>query len=81
MMEVLDEFGKRGNMLNYVTIETNGTRLIMMSLLIIYKIDAQMVENGIGVYSNFGQLLVKMKRKQSKPEVIGRYAEVSPCTN
>ena len=28
MMDILDEFGKRNNMPNYVTIETNGTRPI-----------------------------------------------------
>ena len=78
MMDILDEFGKRNNMPNYVTIETNGTRPIEDNFA-----------NYIQDWSSSGRewywsLSPKLwatagekSKKAIKPEVIGRYAEVS----
>ena len=79
MMEVLDEFERRGNMPNYVTIETNGTRPISDEF-------ADYIQNwSAGGREWYWSLSPKLwatagekSKKAIKPEVIGRYAEVSP---
>ena len=78
MMNILDEFGKRNNMPNYVTVETNGTRPIEDDF-------ANFIQNwSAGGREWYWSLSPKLwatagekSKKAIKPEVIGRYAEVS----
>ena len=80
MMGVLEEFQKRENMPNYVTIETNGTRPITQELA---DYIAWFTYDGTREW--YWSLSPKLwatageqSKKAIKPEVIGRYAEVSP---
>tara|TARA_R110001592_G_scaffold136783_1_gene354177 strand:+ start:17852 stop:18733 length:882 start_codon:yes stop_codon:yes gene_type:complete len=76
MINIMEEFKKRNNMPNYVTVETNGTR----------PIEQEMVEYikdypGEWYWSLSPKLWAtagEMSKKAIQPEVIGRYAEVSP---
>ena len=75
MIQIMDEFTRRGNMPNYVTVETNGTR----------PIEDEMVEyiknySGEWYWSLSPKLWAtagEMSKKAIKPEVIGKYAEAS----
>ena len=80
MMGVLEEFQRRENMPNYVTIETNGTRPITQELA---DYIAWFTYDGTREW--YWSLSPKLwatageqSKKAIKPEVIGRYAEVSP---
>ena len=80
MMGVLEEFQKRENMPNYVTIETNGTRPITQELA---DYIAWFTYDGTREW--YWSLSPKLwatageqSKKAIKPEVVGRYAEVSP---
>jgi len=75
MINIMEEFKKRNNMPNYVTVETNGTR----------PIEQEMVEYikeypGEWYWSLSPKLWAtagEMSKKAIKPEVIGQYAEAS----
>ena len=76
MIQIMDEFAKRDNLPNYVTVETNGTRPIEDEM-------AEYIKNYSGEW--YWSLSPKLwatageqPKKAIKPEVIGRYAEVSP---
>ena len=76
MIQIMDEFAKRDNLPNYVTVETNGTRPIEDEL-------AEYIKNYSGEW--YWSLSPKLwatageqPKKAIKPDVIGRYAEVSP---
>jgi 7-carboxy-7-deazaguanine synthase len=79
MIGVLEEFGVRGNMPNFVTVETNGTRKIEDNL-------AEYIQDWMaGGREWYWSLSPKLwatagekAKKAIKPDVIGRYAEVSP---
>ena len=80
MMGVLEEFQQRKNMPNYVTIETNGTKPITQELA---DYIAWFTYDGTREW--YWSLSPKLwatageqPKKAIKPEVIGRYAEVSP---
>ena len=80
MMGVLEEFQQRENMPNYVTVETNGTRPITQELA---DYIAWFTYDGTREW--YWSLSPKLwatageqSKKAIKPEVIGRYAEVSP---
>ena len=80
MMGVLEEFQKRENMTNYVTVETNGTKPITQELA---DYIAWFTYDGTREW--YWSLSPKLwatageqPKKAIKPEVIGRYAEVSP---
>ena len=80
MMGVLEEFQKRENMPNYVTVETNGTKPITQELA---DYIAWFTYDGTREW--YWSLSPKLwatageqSKKAIKPEVIGRYAEVSP---
>ena len=80
MMGVLEEFQKRENMPNYVTVETNGTKPITQELA---DYIAWFTYDGTREW--YWSLSPKLwatageqPKKAIKPEVIGRYAEVSP---
>jgi len=78
MIGVLEEFGVRGNMPNFVTVETNGTRKIEDNL-------AEYIQDWMaGGREWYWSLSPKLwatagekAKKAIKPDVIGRYAEVS----
>tara|TARA_Y100000768_G_scaffold94197_1_gene68292 strand:+ start:58183 stop:59070 length:888 start_codon:yes stop_codon:yes gene_type:complete len=80
MIGVLEEFQRRENMPNYVTIETNGTRPITQELedyIAWFTYD--------GTREWYWSLSPKLwatageqSKKAIKPDVIGRYAEISP---
>ena len=82
MMGILDEFGKRDNMPNYVTIETNGTRPITDEFAEYIQREYPAWSNGSEWYWSLSPKLWstagEKNKKAIKPEVIGRYAEVSP---
>ena len=76
MINIMEEFKKRNNMPNYVTVETNGTRPIEDEM-------ADYIKEYTGEW--YWSLSPKLwatagekSKKAIKPEVIGRYAEVSP---
>ena len=76
MIQIMDEFAKRDNLPNYVTVETNGTRPIEDEM-------AEYIKNYSGEW--YWSLSPKLwatageqPKKAIKPDVIGRYAEVSP---
>ena len=80
MMGVLEEFQKRENMPNYVTVETNGTKPITQELA---DYIAWFTYDGTREW--YWSLSPKLwatageqPKKAIKPEVIGRYAEVIP---
>ena len=80
IMGVLEEFQQRKNMPNYVTIETNGTKPITQELA---DYIAWFTYDGTREW--YWSLSPKLwatageqPKKAIKPEVIGRYAEVSP---
>ena len=80
MMGVLEEFQRRENMPNYVTVETNGTKPITQELA---DYIAWFTYDGTREW--YWSLSPKLwatageqPKKAIKPEVIGRYAEVSP---
>ena len=80
MMGVLEEFKRRDNMPNNVTIETNGTRPITQELA---DYIAWFTYDGTREW--YWSLSPKLwatageqSKKAIKPDVIGRYAEVSP---
>jgi organic radical activating enzyme len=78
---VLEEFGLRGNMPNNVTIETNGTRPIIDDLAV-YIQDWSSNVNGREWYWSLSPKLWNTAGEKTsraiKPEVIGKYAEISP---
>tara|TARA_R110001592_G_scaffold319992_1_gene597870 strand:+ start:967 stop:1851 length:885 start_codon:yes stop_codon:yes gene_type:complete len=79
MKGVLEEFGLRNNMPNYVTVETNGTRPIEDELAV--YIQDWSSNNREWYWSLSPKLWATAGEKSNKaikPEVIGRYAEVSP---
>ena len=76
MIHIMDEFSRRDNMPNYVTVETNGTRPIEDEM-------AEYIKNYSGEW--YWSLSPKLwatagekNKKAIQPEVVGRYAEVSP---
>ena len=79
MIGVLEEFGKRDNMPNFVTVETNGTRPINDDL-------ANYIQDwSAGGREWYWSLSPKLwstagekPKKAIQPEVIGKYAQVSP---
>jgi organic radical activating enzyme len=79
MIGVLEEFGKRNNMPNFVTVETNGTRPIGDDL-------ANYIQDwSAGGREWYWSLSPKLwstagekPKKAIQPEVIGSYAQVSP---
>ena len=80
MMGVFEEFQKRENMRKYVTVETNGTKPITQELA---DYIAWFTYDGTREW--YWSLSPKLwatageqPKKAIKPEVIGRYAEVSP---
>ena len=80
MMGVLEEFQKRENMPNYVTVETNGTKPITQELA---DYIAWFTYDGTREW--YWSLSPKLwatageqSKKAIKPDVIGRYAEISP---
>lgn len=79
MIGVLEEFGIRGNMPNHVTIETNGTRPIEEELANYIK---DWSSNGREWYWSLSPKLWstagEKPNKAIQPEVIGKYAEISP---
>ncbi len=79
MIGVLEEFGLRGNMPNYVTIETNGTRPISDDLAVYIQ---DWSSNGREWYWSLSPKLWSTAGEKTKraiqPEVIGKYAEISP---
>jgi len=81
MIGVLDEFAKRDNMPNYVTVETNGTRAITDEFADYIHRCYTRCEGKEWYWSISPKLWATAGEKNSKaikPEVVGRYAEVSP---
>ena len=81
MIGVLDEFAKRDNMPNYVTVETNGTRAITDEFADYIQRCYTRCEGKEWYWSISPKLWATAGEKNSKaikPEVVGRYAEVSP---
>jgi 7-carboxy-7-deazaguanine synthase len=77
---VLDEFAKRDNMPNFVTVETNGTRPITDEFAEYINRCYTTREGKEWYWSLSPKLWSTAGEKNSKaikPEVIGRYAEVS----
>jgi 7-carboxy-7-deazaguanine synthase len=80
MIGVLDEFAKRDNMPNFVTVETNGTRPITDEFAEYINRCYTTREGKEWYWSLSPKLWSTAGEKNSKaikPEVIGRYAEVS----
>ena len=75
MINIMEEFKKRNNMPNYVTVETNGTRPIEQDMVEYIK-----EYPGEWYWSLSPKLWAtagEMSKKAIKPEVIGQYAEAS----
>ena len=80
MISVLDEFYKRNNMPQYVTVETNGTKPITDEF-------AEYINwfNGAGTREWYWSISPKLwstageePKKAIQPDVVGRYYQVSP---
>jgi len=76
MIHIMDEFSRRDNMPNYVTVETNGTRPIEDEM-------AEYIKNYSGewywsISPKLWATAGEKNKKAIQPEVVGRYAEVSP---
>lgn len=80
MISVLDEFYKRNNMPQYVTVETNGTKPISDEF-------AEYINwfNGAGTREWYWSISPKLwstageePKKAIQPDVVGRYYQVSP---
>jgi len=81
MFDVLDEFAKRDNMPNYVTVETNGTKQITDELADYIQRCYTRCEGKEWYWSVSPKLWATAGEKGKKaiqPEVVGEYAKVSP---
>ena len=81
MIGVLDEFAKRDNMPNYVTVETNGTKKITDELADYIQRCYTRCEGKEWYWSVSPKLWATAGEKGKKaiqPEVVGEYAKVSP---
>jgi hypothetical protein len=81
MIEVIEEFKRRHNKPQYVTVETNGTRPITDEFAEWIEKEYTSKENKEWYWSLSPKLWAtagEQSKKAIKPEVIGRYAEVSP---
>ena len=81
MIEVIEEFKRRHNKPQYVTVETNGTRPITDEFAEWIEKEYTNKENKEWYWSLSPKLWAtagEQSKKAIKPEVIGRYAEVSP---
>ena len=81
MIEVIEEFKRRHNKPQYVTVETNGTRPITDEFAEWIEREYTNKENKEWYWSLSPKLWAtagEQSKKAIKPEVIGRYAEVSP---
>jgi len=81
MFDVLDEFAKRDNMPNYVTVETNGTKKITDELADYIQRCYTRCEGKEWYWSVSPKLWATAGEKGKKaiqPEVVGEYAKVSP---
>ena len=81
MIEVIEEFKRRHNKPQYVTVETNGTRPITDEFAEWVEKEYTSKENKEWYWSLSPKLWAtagEQSKKAIKPEVIGRYAEVSP---
>jgi len=80
MIGVLDEFAKRDNMPNFVTVETNGTRPITDEFADYINRCYTRCEDKEWYWSISPKLWSTAGEKSKKaiqPEVVGKYAEVS----
>ena len=80
MIEVIEEFKRRHNKPQYVTVETNGTRPITDEFAEWIEREYTNKENKEWYWSLSPKLWAtagEKSKKAIKPEVIGRYAEVS----
>ena len=81
MIEIIEEFKRRHNKPQYVTVETNGTRPITDEFAEWIEKEYTNKENKEWYWSLSPKLWAtagEQSKKAIKPEVIGRYAEVSP---
>ena len=81
MIEVIEEFKRRHNKPQYVTVETNGTRPITDEFAEWIEKEYTSKENKEWYWSLSPKLWATAGEKHKKaiqPEVVGRYAEVSP---
>ena len=81
MIEVIEEFKRRHNKPQYVTVETNGTRPITDEFAEWIEKEYTSKENKEWYWSLSPKLWAtagEQSKKAIKPDVIGRYAEVSP---
>lgn len=79
MMNVMEEFERRGNRPNFVTVETNGTKPITDELRdYIEKYNASGGEWFWSLSPKLWSTAGEKHKKAIVPEVIGQYAEVSP---
>jgi hypothetical protein len=81
MIEVIEEFKRRHNKPQYVTVETNGTRPITDKFAEWIEKEYTSKENKEWYWSLSPKLWAtagEQSKKAIKPDVIGRYAEVSP---
>ena len=81
MIEVIEEFKRRHNKPQYVTVETNGTRPRTDKFAEWIEKEYTSKENKEWYWSLSPKLWAtagEQSKKAIKPEVIGRYAEVSP---
>lgn len=81
MIEVIEEFKRRHNKPQYVTVETNGTRPITDEFAEWIEKEYTNKENKEWYWSLSPKLWAtagEQSKKAIKPDVIGRYAEVSP---
>ena len=80
MIKIIEEFKQRNNKPQYVTVETNGTRPITDEFAEWIEREYTNKENKEWYWSLSPKLLAtagEKSKKAIKPEVIGRYAEVS----
>ena len=82
MINVIEEFKRRGNKPMNVTVETNGTKPITDEFANYISSEYPAWANGSEWYWSLSPKLWstagEKNKKAIKPEVIGRYAEVSP---
>lgn len=81
MIEVIEEFKRRHNKPQYVTVETNGTRPITDEFAEWIEKEYTNKENKEWYWSLSPKLWAtagEQSKKAIQPEVVGRYAEVSP---
>ena len=81
MINIIEEFKRRNNMPNYVTVETNGTKPITDEFANWIHYEYTNCTGREWYWSLSPKLWAtagEKSKKAIKPEVIGRYAEVSP---